>query len=249
MSEPVNWKCPFCNRDTTVTGERLHVGFVDLNMDNVEGPRRLYVQFIVCPNRECRRFTLGVLLLELQRDVFGRWINGNYIQDWQLVPSSSAIAFPNYVPKSVRDDYGEACAIRKQSPRASATLARRCLQGVLRDFWKVKPGRLVEQIDQIKEKIDPLTWQAIDAVRKVGNIGVHMEKDIGVMVEVDPNEAQLLIGLIETLIRDWYIAREERKNRLKEITAIAEKKEQAKQEKKNAQPPSGRRGEFRGRLT
>jgi len=109
---------------------------------------------------------------------------------------------------------------------------------VLREFWNVKPGRLVDEIDQIKDKTDPLTWQAIDAVRKVGNIGAHMEKDINIIIDVDPNEAQLLIGLIKTLIRDWYIAREERKNRLNQITAIAQTKDQAKQTKKNPQPPA-----------
>ena len=37
------------------------------------------------------------------------------------------------------------------------------------------------------------------AVRKVGNIGAHMEKDINVIVDVDPDEAQHLIGLITFL--------------------------------------------------
>jgi len=39
--------------------------------------------------------------------------------------------------------------------------------------------------------VDPLTWEAIDAVRKLGNIGAHMEKDINVIVDVDPEEAEL----------------------------------------------------------
>jgi hypothetical protein len=82
---------------------------------------------------------------------------------------------------------------------------------MLRDYWKVKPGRLVDEINQVQEKVDPLAWAAIEAVRKIGNIGAHMEKDINVIVDVDPNEAELLIGLIERLLEDWYIARERRK--------------------------------------
>jgi hypothetical protein len=39
---------------------------------------------------------------------------------------------------------------------------------------------------------------ATEAVRKLGNIGAHMEKDINVTVDVDPNEASLLTGLVET---------------------------------------------------
>jgi hypothetical protein len=34
-----------------------------------------------------------------------------------------------------------------------------------------------------------------------------MEADINVIVDVDPEEATLLISLIETLLTDWYIAR------------------------------------------
>ena len=98
------------------------------------------------------------------------------------------------------------------------------MQGIIRDFWVAKPGRLVDEIDQIKDKVDPLTWDAIDAVRKLGNIGAHMEKDINVIVDVDPDEAELLIGLIETLLREWYVAREERKARMGSIVAAASAK-------------------------
>lgn len=95
------------------------------------------------------------------------------------------------------------------------------MQGILRDFWKVKPGRLVDEIDAVKDKIDPLTWDAITSLRKLGNIGAHMEKDINVIVDVDPQEAELLIDLIETLLREWYVAREERKSRMNALIAAA----------------------------
>lgn len=51
-----------------------------------------------------------------------------------------------------------------------------------------------------------------------------MEKDINVIVDVDPNEASLLIGLVETLLREWYVGREERKKRMGEVIAAAAKK-------------------------
>jgi len=145
-------------------------------------------------------------------------LNSNYeeqrtraIAYWQLIPSGFGKNFPDYIPEAIRADYREACAIKALSPKASATLARRCLQGMVRNFWDVKPGRLVDEINQIQEKIDPMTWAAIEAVRKLGNIGAHMEKDINVIVDVDANEAELLIGLIERLLEDWYIAREKRR--------------------------------------
>lgn len=150
------------------------------------------------------------------------------VKFWDLMPPSMAKVFPDYIPKPVLDDYNEACMIADLSPKASATLSRRCLQGIIRNFWEVKPGRLVDEIEQIQDKTDYLTWDAIDSVRKVGNIGAHMEKDINVIVDVDPNEARMLIGLIEILLKDWYVAREERKSRLLKIKSIAEDKAEAK---------------------
>ena len=153
------------------------------------------------------------------------------IKSWALIPPSSAKVFPEYIPQPLLDDYTEACLIRNDSPKASATLARRCLQGIIRDFWAVKPGRLVDEIEAIKEKTDPLTWAAIDTVRQVGNIGAHMEKDINLIVDVDPNEAELLINLIETLFQDWYVNREERKKRLEAIVDMGAEKAEARAQK------------------
>ena len=74
-----------------------------------------------------------------------------------------------------------------------------------------------------------MTWQAIDDVRQLGNIGAHMEEDINLIVEVDPEEAAVLIQLIETLITEWNLRRHEREqNMLKLRTAAAKKKRFAK---------------------
>src|SRR5206468_12920778 len=125
-------------------------------------------------------------------------------------------------------DYKEACLIASLSPKASATLARRCLQGMIRDFWGVKPARLFDEIAAIEDKVDKEAWDAIEAVRKVGNIGAHMETDINVIVDVEPEEAKLLIGLIETLVEEWYIARHDRKSRFGKLVDLAKDKLLAK---------------------
>jgi hypothetical protein len=96
---------------------------------------------------------------------------------------------------------------------------------MIRDFWKVSKKRLVDEIEAIKNKVDPHTWKAIDAVRKVGNIGAHMEKDINLIVDVEPEEASLLLNLIETLIKEWYVHRNEREVMLTEIINISKEKD------------------------
>tara|TARA_R100000900_G_scaffold13099_1_gene11381 strand:+ start:172324 stop:172506 length:183 start_codon:yes stop_codon:yes gene_type:complete len=58
-----------------------------------------------------------------------------------------------------------------------------------------------------------------------------MEKDINLIVDVDPNEAELLINLIETLFQDWYVNREERKKRLEAIVDMGAEKAEARAQK------------------
>ncbi len=72
--------------------------------------------------------------------------------------------------------------------------------------------------------MDATTWEAINSVRHVGNIGAHMEKDVNLIVDVDEEEAGLLIWLIETLFRDWYITKHEREDRMSAITHMAKTK-------------------------
>ncbi len=75
--------------------------------------------------------------------------------------------------------------------------------------------------------------EAIDFIRKIGNIGAHMEKDINVIVDVDPEEAQVLIELIETLFDEWYLERDKREQRFARVKAIAEEKAALKQIEKS----------------
>lgn len=219
-----NWTCPHCERAVTITDERITTSTHLLRIENADGRRALYSRFIVCPNQECRKFTLTVSLHEFDPGPQGGIRLKTKLQEWSLIPPSAAKHFPNYIPQAIREDYQEACLIRDLSPKASATLSRRCLQGILRDFWKVRPGRLVEEIDQVKDRIDSITWGAIEAVRKLGNIGAHMEKDINVIVDVDPEEANLLVGLVETLLKEWYVARAEKEARMSAVIEAAAKK-------------------------
>lgn len=56
---------------------------------------------------------------------------------------------PNEVPTSIAEDYKEACLVIGDSPKASAALSRRCLQNVLRQAAKVKPGDLYDEIQAV----------------------------------------------------------------------------------------------------
>jgi hypothetical protein len=150
------------------------------------------------------------------------------LHHWNLIPPSRAKVLPSYIPQAIKDDYTEACLIVEPSPKASATLSRRCLQGMIRGFFGVSKSRLVDEIEAIKDQVDPTTWAAIDAVRSIGNIGAHMEKDIDLIVDVEPGEAEELIKLIELLIEDWYVNKHKREAQLKAVLKIKAEKDAAK---------------------
>ena len=173
-----NWQCPFCGNNSTITDQNTSGGSLSFN-DGNKFDCHLIVKMtsIVCPNPACRE-----IVLEAR---FGKAMisSGNYrlselFEKWVLRPSSMALNFPEYVPSPIRQDYEEACKIRDLSPKASATLSRRCLQGIIRDFKGIVKKRLVDEIDALRDEVDPDTWAAIDAVRQIGNIGAHMQKDI-----------------------------------------------------------------------
>jgi hypothetical protein len=216
-------------------------GEVFLDIDNADGKRFGLVAFHVCPNPKCRKFTMYASLAgatDLVETTGGHTYRSKDYrpklpsrQSWRLVPWSSARVFPEFIPQQIRSDYTESCAIRDLSPKASATLARRCLQGMIRDFWKIKEDRLAAAIKALETRVDSTTWKAIDAVRKVGNIGAHMEKDVNLVVDVEPAEAQKLLTLIEMLLDEWYVARQERGERAEAVIAIAEEKAQSRKRK------------------
>lgn len=222
------WVCPYCQHAATIGNENHAILTNAYNNGNKHGVLACRTTFIACPNPSCKEFTLKLELGNQHPGTGNAYLIGEPIATWQLRPNSSAKPLPDYIPKAIVDDYNEACLIRDLSPKASATLSRRCLQGMIRDFWKVNKNRLVDDIKAIEDRVDSSTWESIDAVRSIGNIGAHMEKDINVIVDVEPEEAQLLIGLIEMLIDDWYIARHDRQARKQAIVALAAEKSAAR---------------------
>jgi hypothetical protein len=158
---------------------------------------------------------------------------GSLLNRWELIPESNAKPQPDYLPEQLVGDYVEACRIRDLSPKASATLARRCLQGMIRDFCKISRKTLDQEIKNLRTSLDegtaprgvtPESVDGIDHVRSVGNIGAHMEADVNMIVDIEPGEAQMLIELIETLFDEWYVAQHRREQRFAGVKALAEAK-------------------------
>lgn len=222
-----SWLCPFCNHLSTE--EAIKKGSSAHSIDGTHvGTATLQLISILCPNPDCKQFSLEAnFFKKIWKDASREFIYESK-EDWILRPRGMVKPFPDYIPKGILADYKEACLIKELSPKASATLSRRCLQGMVRDFWGVKEKNLYEEINAIKEKVSAEIWDAIDAIRQIGNIGAHMEKDIDLIIDVNSDEAELLIQLIENLLKDWYIEKEQRRLRTVAILAAAQAKKELK---------------------
>ena len=240
-----NWICPYCDRAQTVTSERMsNTDSVIWVGETTDGRLALTGLHISCANALCQRTTINVAVR--QTKIVGGNCKTDYaanpIFERQIVPDSSAKMQPDFIPKPLVEDYVEACRIRDLSPKAAATLVRRCLQGMIRDFAKIKDRTLNAEIDRLRKAVGDgtapqgvtdETVEAIDHVRKVGNIGAHMEHDINHIIDVGEGEADALISLVEMLFDEWYVARKRREDRLAKIAGIATAKDELKAQQRS----------------
>ena len=227
------WTCPYCNRNCTLGDADIRQISSYKHISEEYGHYYGILTIIVCPNPKCRQQTISLGVF--QYNPSNQHV-GEKVYSWHLKPESEAKPFPDYIPAQLRNDYEEACLIKNKSPKASATLSRRCLQGMIRNFWGIKKGRLIDEIEDLNTKVDATTWEAIDSVRHVGNIGAHMEKDVNLIIDVDPDEAGLLIWLIETLFEEWYVARYERETKMKALAKLADDKKAKKSPSQQTDP-------------
>lgn len=237
--EPFHFTCEHCGVAQVVTEEMFSRGAHSINIGpNAWGATYLTSEAVACANPDCRKVTLIAEVLPrvlVQGAARVAWDEAPLLT-MRLAPESSAKPQPDYIPAALREDYVEACRIRDLSPKASATLTRRCLQGMIRDFCNIAKGTLNDEIKALKAAladgkapagVTPESVDAIDQVRGVGNIGAHMEKDIDLIIPVDEGEAQILIDLVELLLDEWYVARHERQEKLARVAKVAADKKLA----------------------
>jgi hypothetical protein len=116
---------------------------------------------------------------------------------------------PTEVPKEYADDYLEGCLVLSDSAKAAAALGRRCLQNLLRDTVKVKPGDLYDEIQQVLDsgKLPSGLYNSIDAIRNIGNFAAHpmKSKQTGLILDVEPGEAEWTLNVLEELFDFYFV--------------------------------------------
>ena len=223
MGETVEWQCPYCLHWSQI--ERPAPVGIGL-ASNAQDLKEVYFTQVVCLNSNCARITLSLKIYGMipYGDPAHRGKRRGEFRSFSLLPNAATRPQPSYIPAQIVNDYNEACAVVNISPKASATLIRRCLQGMIRDFFGVSERTLNAEINKIKGRVSEDLWEAIDSIRKIGNIGAHMESDVNLVIDVETEEATVLIGLVEQLFREWYVERHNRESRINSIKAIAAEK-------------------------
>ncbi len=215
--------CPFCEHSQAWDrGKNCTIDYIGFfttcgisNIPSNHSNTEMKVYSFKCSNRECYKICVVA-------------INRTSGKQFDIFPEVTFKHYPDYIPSAIRSDYEEASIIIEKSPKASATLLRRCLQGMIRDFWEIEGKNLYEEIKQLEGKVTAPQWKAIDGLRKLGNIGAHMEKDVNLIIDIDYDEAKKLQKLIEMLLDKWYVARYEEEQVCKDIIEISEEKQKQK---------------------
>lgn len=207
--------CPFCGHaqayysthDSVQNGRYKNTSPIpDENQES-----SFVIHTFECNNNACQKIAVTAINRTTKRQI-------------DLVPQVVMRRYPDYIPQQIRLDYEEAALILEDSPKAAATLLRRCLQGMIHDYWEIHEKNLNAEITSLKDKVPSAQWKALDALRKVGNIGAHMEKDVNLIIDIEPDEAKKLLKLIELLFEKWYIARHDEEALLSDIVGIADEK-------------------------
>lgn len=217
----------------------------EVPLDDVAGslkkkPEGLSIWCIRCTEDDCSKISLQVSIAEVnigktraeaaiqnplsEEDIYDqskRKIADPYFKkahaEFRILPETDIPELHEAVPEPIHADYIEAVRVRPISPKASATLCRRVIQAMIRDFHKISKKTLFQEIDAIRDSVDEDVWNAIDAVRAAGNIGAHPEKDINVIVQVELHELDQMIALIQLLGSEWYGERARKAKLLQEL--------------------------------
>ncbi len=198
-------KCPHCQIE-------VHAGFHEEWINNghpigeigagsTKAPCSMQHQFMVCP--ACRKPIVKLNILTIKG------------KSWEVTESllvyprrSARPLAPPEVPADLAEDFNEACMVLSDSPKASAALARRCLQAILRQQG-YKDKDLAPAIDAAvnSNTLPAVLSDLLHVVRNVGNFAAHPMKDTntGAILPVEGHEAEWNIDVLEGLFDFYYV--------------------------------------------
>lgn len=220
LSPKKRGKCPHCQ--TMVFFERPAENEIDYILSQPQPRNRITVS--ICPS--CQN---AIVQLKKLKSIPQGGIE--ILESYTIWPiTSERSSAPKAVPDNIATDFNEACLVLRYSPKASAALARRCLQTVLSDKGNTKSKELSKQIDEVLPNIPSYLANDLDAIRNIGNFGAHEQKSkfSGLILDVEEGEAEWNLDILEELFNFYYVGpleAEEKRNALNKKLAEAGKPE------------------------
>jgi len=164
----------------------------------------------------CQSPACGRLVIRLNKDMDNGTHTARYV-----VPLHGKRAKFEGIPPGLADDYEQACAVLDASPAASAALARRCLQRMIREHFGIKEPRLYDEIEKVAglQTMPPYLAEGLHRIRDIGNLAAHPAHDtrIGVIVDVEREEAEWTLEILESLFKHCYVDPREYEQRTKRL--------------------------------
>ena len=198
-------KCPHCgiHFHDNWQGQRFARG--SDNLVSRANERRTYWAYRTASCPECHDVAIEIVPL---------WENGHPMKEWRQVYPIGANRgpVPPEVPPEIAQDYIEACNVLPISAKASAALARRCLQNMLHAHgYKAKD--LAKEIDALLNEPDPKKAlphklrETVDGIRNFGNFAAHPidDKTALQVIDVEEHEAEWCLEIIEDLFEHFYV--------------------------------------------
>jgi hypothetical protein len=198
-------KCRYCLTDFHAAAHLSGIGFEQrpflFKNEEPEGVQ-YQVSSLVCS--KC--FGAHLTLYEIP--------NSSPNREYDFFPAAGAHdPAPPEVPAHIAQDYTEANLVLTISPKASAALARRCLQAILashgyvgRDLVKQITSALNEQ--DASKSLPTALRENIDAIRNFGNFSAHPITDQTTLqvVDVEEGEAEWCLQLLQDMFDHYYVA-------------------------------------------
>lgn len=231
----MSWECPHCGTTATLQNVDLKRGKSSAAIHTAKDEEGICLSWLAikCPSKTCGKFVLDI---GAHFGPISKFANGSRSDNVEADPKRPVgvgdfrfeprVGTPlsAHPPKAVIEDYTEACLIKDLSPKAAATLCRRALQGMVRDFWGVSKRTLAEELQAIESQCDDALFKAMTGLRSIGNIGAHPERNIDLIIDVEEGEVESLLGLLHILDKEWYVARAARADRLAAVVALGASK-------------------------
>ena len=180
-------KCPHCN-----TSNRFEIA-------RNNGNSNISTQYIIHENNDlatmnmCRCTNCGKIII--------------IFEERMIYPlGATRGSAPKEAPTDIGNDFNEACLVESLSKKASAAIARRCLQNILHQQG-IQKANLSQEIDEAMKILPSHLSEAIDAIRNIGNFAAHPMKSTqtGDIVEVEEGETEWILDVLEQLFDFYYV--------------------------------------------